>query len=210
MTTKTLFLTTTPVGRALLAFWEEPPLWLGANILLAASLLPSGAALLLGYFLPALVLSFPAALVAAGMVNVAAQSLEGQATGRRGFALSEGHVAAALSAWAGLAAMAASFFIPTPALLFGLQCFVAALLLLLAPFVLCLPALFPVGLSLTWRNALVIAVHSPMVALGLPALGLILGWLVVLSRGALLLVVPALWVSLAIHTIYAVTRSFLK
>jgi hypothetical protein len=40
--------------------------------------------------------------------------------------------------------------------------------------------------------------HFPFIALGFPALGFIFSWLVVLTRGALFLVLPTLWLAIVL------------
>ncbi|GAB4433065.1 MAG: hypothetical protein Kow00106_26330 [Anaerolineae bacterium] len=194
----------TAVGRALLAFWEDLPLWVVADVALAASLLPTILAWFWGSALLAIVLSLPVTFVVAGMAKALTEPIHKRKPRWRDF-LGANYIVA-VSVWVLLAMIAGSFLIPVPAPVFVVQCAVAAAALMLAPFVLCVAALWPANLRLTWRNAFVLAVCHPMVSLGLLALAALLGWLVVMSNGVLFLVAPALWVSIAVHSVHEVAR----
>ncbi|KXK52201.1 MAG: hypothetical protein UZ13_01453 [Chloroflexi bacterium OLB13] len=67
-------------------------------------------------------------------------------------------------------------------------------------FALCVPSLLDSEGVQLWRNALVLAVHYPIVALGLLALMAVGAWAIWLTRGALILVVPPLWSLIAAFT----------
>jgi hypothetical protein len=194
-----------PIGRALLAYWADLPLWTLGNITLAVSLFPAFTAWLLGSIPLAILLSFPAAFVAEGITNAAALSARDQHPRWRD--LLHGRYPAALSVWALLAVILLSFGFDTPLFVFIIQCVIALVSLMLSPFALCVSVLHPTPLRLVWRNAFVLAVHFPMIALGLLALAFLMGWLVVLSKGTLGLVMPALWVCILSHTVFYITHA---
>ncbi|MCC7449880.1 MAG: hypothetical protein IT324_20845 [Anaerolineae bacterium] len=194
-----------PIGQALLAYWDDLPLWMFGNIALAVSLLPAFTAWLIGSNLLAILLSFPAAFMTAGIANVAALSARDQHPRWRD--LWRGRYPVALSVWALLAVILLTFGFDTPMFVFIIQCVIALISLMLSPFALCISVLHPTPLRLVWRNALVLAVHFPMIALGLLALAFLMGWIVVLSKGALWLVMPALWICVAMHTTDDITRA---
>jgi hypothetical protein len=58
-----------------------------------------------------------------------------------------------------------------------------------------------------WRNAFIMAVHYPVVALGLVLLGVLTAWAVAASGGALIIALPALWAAIAVYTVDDLIRS---
>ena len=74
-------------------------------------------------------------------------------------------------------------------------------LLVIGVFAIYLPSQLKVEGLLIWRNALVLAASYPVVGLGLVARGAIAIWLVAISKGALFIVVPSLWVVLGAFTV---------
>ncbi len=195
-------LSATPIGRALLAYWSDLPLWVLANGIFAVSLLPSFTAWLIGSIPLTILLSFPAVLVSAGVTNSLAQTIEDRAVRWRD--LLHGPRRVALTLWVILALLALSFLFETPTIVFAVQCLMAVVVLMLSPFVICVSVLYPTNIPLAWRNAFVCTVHFPLVALGLVALALVLGWLVILSKGALLLIAPSLWLCITMYSAYEI------
>jgi hypothetical protein len=195
----------TPIGRALLAFWRDLPLWVACNLALGVAVAPPVVAALGGQLALAPALSFPAVALVAGVAEAAAIAAEGGAP--RLAHLARGASPVALSVWAALALVAGSFLLNAPALVVALQCAVAVVALMLAPFALCLPPLTTRRPALVWRNALVLAVRAPWVALGLLALATLVGWAVALSRGALLVALPSLWVVVAVFSTRDLARA---
>jgi hypothetical protein len=63
------------------------------------------------------------------------------------------------------------------------------------------------NVRLAWRKAFEPTVYYPVVAPGFLGFTLLMRWLVIISKGALIVVVPALWVSIAIHTTADIVRS---
>lgn len=189
-------LSETPIGRALLAWFFDLPRWTLANVLFTLSLAPSLLALLGGGEWPDL-LTLPAALVGAGIINMAARPAREDAPRWRDMFAYPTTFLIAFTLWAGLlAALRLLSGGLHPAILFIAAAFVLALLMI-GMCALFMPALLGVQGGLVWRNALVLAVHAPVVALGLPALLAVGAWAVWASRGALLLVAPALWAVIA-------------
>ncbi len=185
-------------GRALLAFWADLPLWVLANIALVASLFLSYTAYFLDSGTLALILSFPTAIVVAGMANAVSKTFDERSAGWRDFFGGQRKVA--LMLWALLVGLPLSFLLDTSGVLFVVHCIVALVVLMMMPFVLCISTLYPVPIRIAWRNAFVMTVHYPLVALGLLALALLFGWIVVLTTGGLLLAMPALWVCIAMYS----------
>jgi hypothetical protein len=190
-------LSETTIGRAVLAFWVDMPLWVAGNIGLAISLWLSFR------FAPGalpLVLSFPGAFVVAGLAHALAQPARERTP--RWTDLLAGPYRVTLSAWAVLVSVAVPLLFHVPAPAFWGLCILAAAVLLVAPFVVAVSALYAVGPVLAWRNAFVLAVRFPVSAVGLLALALIFGWLTLLTRGGLFLVLPAFWLGIAIFSTY--------
>lgn len=192
----------TALGRALLAYVIDLPLWSAASVVLALTSTPSLVALAQGHPLYALLFWLPAALVLAGIAGGLAATVDGTTPRPRLFL--RGPFIPALTAWTLLAAIGLTFFIELPAPLIIVQCMVALLALMLAPLVGCLPALLPMSAGMAWRNAFVVAVHYPVRALGLAALAVVASVLVLATRGALLLVLPGLWLSIALYTTHEI------
>jgi len=194
----------TPIGRALIAYAADLPRWTAANILFALALAPSLLAFYLGDFLLTILLAFPALFALSGQCRALAPVTEGRAPHWSDFLRANFFVA--LSLWAALAVPLVLLLLNPPTIFFGLLCIIVVILLLVAPFILCLPALLPIGVRLVWRNALVLAIHAPIVALGLVVLMGILAAVIIASRGALIIALPALWSSIAIFSTHQLLR----
>ena len=195
-------LSETPIGRALIAYFFDLPRWTLANILLAVALAPALLALLQGAYAWVSVLCLPAALVSAGMVNMAArQAGEAAPRWRDSLRYPDAYLVAFVLWAAGVVTLALLLSDP-PAVFFFIICAVALALLMIGVFALFLPSLLQVKGVLVWRNALVLAVLYPVVALGLLALLAVGAWAVWVSKGGLILVVPALWAMIAVFSVH--------
>jgi hypothetical protein len=188
----------TPIGRAIIAYFADLPRWTVANIGFAIALAPAFLAFYLDDFLLAILLSFPAFFALSGQCYAFAQTVEGRAPRWRD--LFRLNVPLTLSLWAALALPLIALPFNPPPIFFAALCILIVFVLLVAPFVLCLPHLLPIGIGLVWRNALVLAIHFPMVALGLLVLIAIIAAIIVAAKGALIIALPALWVSIAIFS----------
>jgi hypothetical protein len=191
----------TPIGRALRLYWDDMHLWVFANICLIFSLIPAYILWTIGKLEIALVASFPAVFVIAGIASMMSKAVIQGAP--HCSTLRQAPYRIAFSGWAALMVAAQLFALP------GLvvQSLLAVTTLLIAPMVIYLPSLYPAGLRATWRNAIVIAIHAPMFALGMACLALLFAWLVVISRGALLLALPTLWLAVALVSLREVVES---
>jgi hypothetical protein len=196
----------TPIGRALLAYWEDLPLWTLANVILLLTLLPGFVAWSVSGPRLAILLSWPVSFAMSGIVNALARSVHQKAPAYRD--LLTGPYAVALSTWVISAVLALVFTLPLSRIVFIGCCLAACCFLLVAPFSLCISALYSSGGYLAWRNGFVMAVHAPLIAVGLVALAGLLGWVSILSKGALLVVVPALWMAITMYTTREVSCRF--
>lgn len=187
-------LSETHIGRALIAYFFDLPRWTLANLIFAASLIP--AHLALGSEMPLWALAtLPTALVIAGMINMAAAQTVDDAPRWSSITLYPATYIVAFVVW--LIAVA----LLTPMLLFDLPLalifavgIVLLSLLLIGVFALFVPSLLKARSGVIVHNALVLALPSPMVGLGIIALAVVGGWAMWVSKGALVVVVPALWV----------------
>jgi hypothetical protein len=195
-------LSATPIGRALIAYFLDLPRWTLLNILFGVSLIPIIGALLNGntdWWI--ILLTSPIAIVSGGMVNMAAPVVKEDAPRWRDVLTAPATYSTALVVWGGVVMAWALFMSELPALLLFILCAVVLAFLMIGVFALFLPALLGVKGGLVWRNALVLTVHSPIVALGLLALLGVGAWGIWFSRGALVLVIPALWVMIAAYSV---------
>src|SRR5688500_235088 len=171
-------LSDTPVGRAFVAYFFDLPRWALANIVFAASLLPALLALLDGAFELIVPSSFPCAIAGAAIINIAAREAHSKAARwRDAFAHPATYIAAVLF-WLALVLVSSMLFVELPLIAICSICIGALMLLMIGIFALCVPALLDLDGLLVWRNALVLAVHHPIVAMGLLALMAIGIWLV--------------------------------
>lgn len=195
-------LSATPIGRALIAYFLDLPRWTLLNILLIVSLIPFMGALLLGIAEGWIVLlTFPAVMVSGGMVNMGTRVVKDESPHWRDLFVTLATYSTALVIWGAVVIGLALLMSELPLLHLFILAAVVLALLMIAVFALFLPALLSVKGVLVWRNALVLAVHSPIVALGLLALLIVGGWAIWISRGALLVVIPALWVMIAAYSV---------
>ena len=175
-------------------------MWVFGNIILAISLLPSVIALISGQTGLAIVFSIFALLTLAGLAQILVKPLNSGVP--QWSDMRKGNYKPAVSAWLALSTIASLFAFPGLAV----QSVLAVLALILSPILLCLPCMYPTTIRLAWRNALVIAIHYPFIALGFPALGFIFSWLVVLTRGALFLVLPTLWLAIVLVSLQEIAK----
>lgn len=194
-------LSETPIGRAILACFFDLPRWALMNVLFALSLGGALWALLRGTSELAALLSLPAALVGAAMINMAARQVGGGVPRWRDVFAWPAAYLVAFSLWAAAFAAFLVFLSDPPSIIFFGAAAVLLALLMIGMFALCLPALLKVNVRLAWRNALVLVVVQPIAALGLIALMAVAVWAVWVTRGALILVVPALWVLITVFTV---------
>ncbi len=194
-------LSETPIGRALLAYFFDLPRWTLVNAVLALSLVPALFALLQGAADWITPLCFPAALVSAGMVNMAARQASDEAPRWRDIFCSAATYRVAFTLWLTIVVALALLSRNLPTVLFFLICAVVLALLMIGVFALFVPSLLKVRDMLVWRNALVLAVVNPVVALGLLALIALGAWAIWSSRGALIFCIPALWTLIAAFSV---------
>lgn len=196
----------TTIGRAVIAYFIDLPRWVLLNIAFAAALIPSLLAIIQGELALALVFSFPAALVLTWQIRLLSVTTDGRQprwsmlwTDLRGYLV-------VLSAWvicvlAGLALLTPLYFVAVIPML---------LVLLFAPVAICGSACLNVSFTQAWRNALVIAVHHPIIALGIVVFGGVMVWGVSISGGALIVALPTLWAAIAVYTVDDLINALLK
>lgn len=188
-------LSETHIGRALVAYFFDLPRWTLTNVMFALALIPAYLALTGGQAVLAVTLTFPASLVLAAMVNMAAgQTVENAPRWRDATAYPATYVVALLL-WLILLVLLTPIFVfaMPPALIFVIG-MVLFSLLLVGVYALFVPALLQARAGVIAYNALVLAVHSPVIGIGMLALALAGVWVIVWSKGTLIVVVPALWV----------------
>jgi hypothetical protein len=199
-------LSATPIGRALIACFFDLPRWALLNIAFAVSLLPVFWALLDGITVGitewwVILLTFPVVIVTSGMVNMAARTAEEATPRLQDVFTYPATYTTAVMIWAGVVIALLLFMIELPVVLLFVVSALVLALLLIGVFALFIPSLLKVKGWLIWRNALVLTVHYPMVALGLLALLGVGAWGVWISRGTLVVLVPALWMMIAAHSV---------
>jgi hypothetical protein len=187
----------TPIGRALIAYFVDLPRWALLNALFGLALVPSLFAVVRGEIALALVLSFPPAAVLAGLVRLLSVTLNGRAPQWSQLWQEKLVYGVVLSAWGASVLSALLLFTP----LLYVAVVPAVVILLLTPLAICGAARLNVSFVDAWRNALVMAVHYPVVALGLVLLGLLTAWGISASGGALVFALPALWAAIAVYSV---------
>lgn len=191
----------TALGRALIAYFFDLPRWTAASILFALALLPACLALLNGLLLGVAAATLPVVPVVAGMINMAAGQTAENAPRLRDALAYPATLFAVFAVWAGAAIVLTLALAGVPlAAVFGAGVALFSLLMV-GVFAIFMPSQLCVAGWLIWRNGLVLAVSSPMVALGLLALGGVGVWAVWVSKGALIVAIPSLWVLLAAFTV---------
>lgn len=193
-------LSDTPIGRALLAYFFGLSRWTLASIMFAVSLLPALLALLDGAFTLVAPASFPASIAGAAIINMAGREARTKAARWRDVLSHPVTYLAAAVFWCGLLLLSTLLFLELPVIVLCVVCVLVLPLLMIGVFALCVPSLLDSEGVQLWRNALVLAVHYPIVALGLLALMAVGAWAIWLTRGALILVVPPLWSLIAAFT----------
>ncbi len=190
----------TPVGRAFRIFWDDLLMWVIGNILFASSLVPGALALFSNNLLLMVLLSILPIFVLASVAAIMAKPL--RETAPRWSDMQKVTYKAVFSVWLAVIASAGLFALP------GLvvQSIVVVLVIILSPIALLLPNIYPTNMRSTWRNAFVVAVHFPIYALGFPALAFIFGWLISVTSGALLIVLPALWLVIVLVSLQEMSK----
>ncbi len=187
----------TTIGRALLAYFFDLPRWTLLNLVFALALAPSLVAALRGETALAIALSFPAALAMAGLVGMFSATVDGTAPRWSHLWARSDIYLVTLSAWGACALAALALLTP----LLYLVVIPALILLLVAPLATLVSAQLRGGVAQAWRNGFVLAVRYPLVALGLIVLALVAGWVILYSRGTLLVALPGLWAAIAVYTV---------
>lgn len=195
-------LSETPIGRALLAYFFDLPRWTLANALFTLALAPALLALLRGLSDWIAILGFPAAMVGAGMVNMASRQADEAAPRWRDIFCSPATYPVAFTLWSGIVITLALILRSPPMVALVVICAAALIGFMIGVFALFVPPLLKVRGVLVWRNALVLAVANPVVALGLLALLVVGAWAVWISRGALIFCIPAVWVLVGVFTVH--------
>jgi len=195
-------LSETALGRALIAYFFDLPRWTLANIVFAVSLLPSYLlASTHGLSLAVEVATLPAVPVLAGMINMAARQTAENAPRLRDVLAYPATLFTVFVAWVGGIVSAALLMADVPLALTFLIGILLLSLFIIAVFAIFMPSQLRVVGLLIWRNALILAVSNPVVGLGLLMLGGIGVWALWISKGALIVVIPSLWVILAAFTV---------
>lgn len=188
----------TPIGRALIAYFVDLPRWALLNVLFALALVPSvWFAAMTEDFALALLLSFPPTLVLSAQIRLLGAAAQGNAPYWSLLWEDRGGYLVVLSAW--ILCVGMGLLLLTPLLYVAV--IPALVVLLLAPLAICARVRLRVGLVDTWRNALIIAVRFPVVALGILLLALVAAWGISVSGGALVVALPALWAAIAVYTV---------
>lgn len=194
-------LSETPIGRALLAYFFDLPRWTLANVLLTLALAPALLALVQGLSDWIAVMGFPAAMVSAGMINMASRQVGEDAPRWRDVFCNSSTYLVAFMLWAGITVTLLLLFRDPPMVVFVIICAVVLAFLMVGMFALFVPSLLNVRGILVWRNALVLAVVNPIVALGLLAVLAVGAWAVWITRGALIFCVPAVCVLIGVFAV---------
>jgi hypothetical protein len=193
-------LNSTSIGRALVAYGVDLPRWTLANIIFSMSLAPVILALFYGVPMWIGLFTLPALLAGAGIVNMASRVVFDESPRWRGVIAHPTTFIVAFMIWIIVVVVLTLLFSDPPLVIFVPLCSIVLALLMVGVFALLVPALLKVSGSVIWRNALVLAVSYPMVSLGLLALMAAGIWITWVSRGALLLAVPSLWVIIAVFS----------
>jgi hypothetical protein len=194
-------LSDTPIGRALIAYFLDLPRWTLVNLLFAAALMPAFLAALNGVSGWTGLLTFPVVPVSAGMINMAARETSEAAPRWSDILAHPTTYIVTIVFWLVLVAALALLLADVPLAVIFIICAIVLAVLLIGVFALFTPALLKVKSVLAWRNGLMLAVHYPIVGIGLLALLLVGAWAVWITRGALVLLIPALWTMIAIFSV---------
>ena len=199
------YLQETTIGRALIAYFVDLPRWVLLNIAFSVTLLPSAFAFILGQTALALILSFPAAWVLAVMIRFFANTTDDRVASWSLLWANIGSYKVVFSAWVCL--VVAGLCLLTPFYIIAVIPMV--LVLMLAPMAISSAECLPVTFWEAWRNAFVMAVHYPIVALGVVLFGGLMAWGISVSGGALIVALPALWAAIAVYTVHDLINSLM-
>lgn len=194
------------VGKALLAFIDDIVLWIVANIVFSISAVPFLIALSLGQFSLAAVLTFPALFCLAGILQ-AASATSGRRTPTYRLLLPS-DLTLVLAAWIGIVATVVLLDVVAGTIL---QMFGAALLatwLLLLPFVFYSAAVWSTSLPDSWRNAVVMAVHYPIYAIGYLVLAAMCIGLILITRGSFAILMTSIWALIVVFATDELVTNF--
>ncbi|MBL8147413.1 MAG: hypothetical protein JNL34_13595 [Anaerolineae bacterium] len=200
-------LSETFIGRALSADFLDLPRWTLMNILCAVALLPTYFAAMSGMWLVVGGATLPAVPVVAGMINMSASHTTEKAMRLRDAFGPRATLFAVFIVWAGLALMLTLMFAGVSPLMLLVVGIIMLFLLVIGVFAVFMPSQLMVDGRLIGRNALVLAAKYPVTGLGLLVLGGVSAWLVAVSKGALIFVMPSLWVVLAAFTVNDLIRT---
>ncbi len=194
-------LTETALGRALIAYFFDLPRWTLASILFMLALLPAYLALTNGLLLGVGVATLPVVPILSGMINMAASQTAENAPRLRDAWTKPATLSTVFAVWVGTVVLVMLLSAGVSlAVAFGIGIILFPLLMI-GVFAIFLPSQLQVSGQLVWRNAVILAVSNPIIALGLLALAGIGVWAVWISKGALIIVIPSLWVLLAAFTV---------
>lgn len=194
-------LSETPLGRALLAYFFDLPRWTLANVLFAVALLPAALALLNGLTTAAPLATLPIVPVLAGMINMTARQVAENAPRSRDAFAYPVTLTTVFVVWAVSATLLTLLLIGVSLAVVFVIGIVLLSLLMVGVFAIFLPSQLKIKNLLIWRNALVLAVSNPIIGLGMLVLAGVGIWGVWISKGALILVAPSLWVIMAAFTV---------
>ena len=194
-------LSETFIGRALIADFLDLPRWTVMNILCAVALLPAYFAATNDGWLAVGGATLPAVPVVAGMINMAASHTAERAMRLHDAFAPRATLFAVFAVWVGLALALTLMFAGVSPLILLIAGIIVLFLLVIGVFAVYMPSQLKVDGRLIGRNALVLAAKYPVTGLGLLMLGGVGVWLVAFSKGALIVVVPSLWVVLAAFTV---------
>ena len=199
------YLQETTIGRALIAYFVDLPRWVLLNLAFSVTLLPSAFAFILGQTALALILTFPAAWVLAAMIRLFANTTDDRVASWSLLWTNIGSYKVVFSAW--LCLVIAGLCLLTP--LYIVAVIPMVLVLMLAPMAISNAECLPVTFWEAWRNAFVMTVHYPIVALGVVLFGGLMAWGISVSGGALIVALPALWAAIAVYTVHDLINSLM-
>lgn len=194
-------LSETSLGSALVAYFFDLPRWALMNVLCALAFLPAYYALTNGAFLWVAFATLPVVPVLAGMMNMSASHVFKNAPRLKQMWLYPATLVTVFLVWLGVVIFATLLVADVPFMLVVFMGMLLLSLLMIGVFAVFLPSQLKVKDGLVWRNALVLAVTNPIVGLGMIALAVVGAWAIWISKGALIVVVPSLWVLMAAFTV---------
>jgi hypothetical protein len=194
-------LSETSLGRALLAYFYDLPRWTLANALFAVALLPAALSLISGLTAALPLATLPLVPVLAGMINITAQQVAENAPRSRDAFTYPVTLTTVFVVWA-VAAVSLTLALNGVSVMMVFIIGIALLsALMVGVFGIFLPSQMKITSRLVWRNALVLAVSNPITGFGLLVLAGVGIWSIWISKGALILIVPSLWVIMAAFTV---------